>query len=156
MVKNQVLFISFWNPTEKQPQNGIFIHEQAAAICNIHNNVIFMQVNVLPSLNIFLNKTIYESDYHNNVQITVNLHSRFWKFYYVNPWILARILSRILKKLSTRVNPSIIHANVIHPCGIVGYLLSRKMGSKLIISEHWSRSGKFLSHPFYKYIAIKA
>ena len=49
MVNNQVLIISFWNPTEKQPQQGIFIQEQAAAICKLRENIVFLQVNVLPS-----------------------------------------------------------------------------------------------------------
>ena len=39
---------------------------------------------------------------------------------------------------------------------MVGYLLSEKMGTKLLISEHWSKAERFLEHPFYRNIALKA
>jgi glycosyltransferase involved in cell wall biosynthesis len=156
MESKQVLIISFWNPTDKNPQQGIFIQDQAEAVCKIRENVIFLQVNVLPSGNLFLKKAVEESVFHKNIRITLNLSSWLWKFWYVNPWILSRIIFRLLKKRYNRINPAIIHANVIFPCGVVGYLLARRLGAKLMISEHWSKTGKLLSHPLYKRIALKA
>jgi glycosyltransferase involved in cell wall biosynthesis len=156
MGNDQVLILSFWNPTEQNPQQGIFIQEQAAAVCNLRENVIFLQVNVLPSRKIILKKTIEESAYYKNRRIAINLYSRLWKFWYVNPWSLSRIIYRFIKKKDSDIDPSIIHANVIFPCGVVGYLLARRLGTKLLISEHWSKTGKLLKHPFYKRIAMKA
>ena len=156
MSNNQVLIISFWNPTAKHPQQGIFIQEQAAAVCNLRENVIFLQVNVLPSVNFLLKKTIEDSAFYKNRRIIINLYSRLWKFWYVNPWMLARIIYRILKKRGDEINPAIIHSNVIFPCGIVGYLLARRMGVKLLISEHWSKAEKLLRHPLYKRVAMRA
>jgi L-malate glycosyltransferase len=156
MTNNQVLFMSFWNPTAQHPQQGIFILEQAVAICDLHNNIIFLEVNVLPSDSLFLKKTIEESAFHNNRKITINLYTRLWKFYYVNPWLLARILYRIIKSPGYKINPAIIHSNVIHPCGVAGYILAGKMNAKLIISEHWTKIEKFLNRPVYKRIALKA
>jgi len=156
MAKNQVLIISFWNPTAKRPQKGIFIQEQADAVCSLRDNIVFLQVNVLPSNHLFLKKTIEESAFYNNKRIIINLYSLLWKFYYVNPWWLARLVYRIIKQKGYNINPSVIHANVIFPCGIVGYFLSGRMGAKLIISEHWSKTGKLLKHPLYKRIAMKA
>jgi glycosyltransferase involved in cell wall biosynthesis len=70
--------------------------------------------------------------------------------------LLAWILYRIIKKRGDEINPAIIHPNVIFPCGIVGYLLARRMGAKLLISEHWSKVEKLLKHPLYKRIALRA
>jgi len=156
MFEDQVLIISFWNPTEKHPHQGIFIQEQAAAVCNLRENVIFLQVNVLTSDNFFLKKTFEESAYYKNKQIIVNLYSRLWKFWYVNPWLLAWMIYRIIEKKRDEINPAIIHSNVIFPCGIVGYLLARRLGAKLLISEHWSKAEKLLKHPVYKRIAMRS
>ncbi|MCE5348266.1 MAG: glycosyltransferase [Bacteroidales bacterium] len=156
MSDNQVLIISFWNPTAKSPQKGIFIEEQAAAICSLRDNIIFLQVNVLTSNRLLLKKTIEESTFYNNKRIVINLYTRLWKFLYVDPWRLSRIIYRIIKNRDYKISPAIIHSNVIFPCGIAGYLLARKMGAKTIISEHWSKSGKLLKHPLYKRIAIRA
>ena len=156
MVNNQVLIISFWNDTVQHPLNGIFIQQQAEAVCSLRENVIFLQVNVLPSRNLFLRKEVKESACYKNKRIVISLYSRFWKIIYVNPWLLTNIINSILKQKGDEINPSIIHSNIIFPCGIVGYLLSRRMGSKLLISEHWSKAEKFLKHPLYKRIALKA
>lgn len=156
MDNDQVLIISFWNPTAKHPQQGIFIQEQASAVCNLRENVIFLQVNVLPYDNLFIKKTIEDSSFYRNRRITINLFSRLWKFWYVNPWALEWIIYRIIKRRGYEINPSIIHSNVIFPCGVVGYLLARRLGAKQLISEHWSKAEKLLKHPLYKRVALKA
>jgi glycosyltransferase involved in cell wall biosynthesis len=155
MEKSQVLIISFWNPTDKYPQQGIFIQEQVSAVCKLRENVIFLQVNVLPSKGLFLKKTIRESAPDNYKLITINLYSFLWKFWYVDPRALARVIYRFIRR-SDEIKPAIIHSNVIFPCGIVGYLLSRKLHTRLLISEHWSKTGKFMRHPLYRRIALRA
>jgi len=156
MTENQILIISFWNPTAENPHQGVFIQDQVAAICRLRENVIFLQVNILPSNCIFLKKTIEDSAFFNNKKITINLYSRLWKFLYVNPWWSSRILYRIIKKREDEINPAIIHTNVIFPCGVVGHLLARRMGAKHLISEHWSKAEKLLKHPLYKRIVFNA
>lgn len=152
----QVLIISFWNPTDQNPQQGIFIQDQAAAVCSLRENIVFIQVNVLPSIHLKLKKNISEAKFFNNRLITINLYSIFWKFYYVNPWLLAKIVYRALNKTIPGIKPALIHSNVIFPCGIVSYLISKKTCSKMIISEHWSKADKLLKHPLYRNIALKA
>jgi glycosyltransferase involved in cell wall biosynthesis len=156
MAENQVLIISFWNPTAENPQQGIFIQEQAAAVCSIRENVIFLQVNVQSSGNLFLKTTTEESPFYRNKRITINLRSRLWKFWYVNPWALSRIILRYIRKKGDWINPAIIHANVIFPCGVASYLLAKRLGARLLISEHWSKTGKLLKHPLFRRIAMKA
>jgi len=152
----QVLIISFWNPTSEFPQQGIFIQDQAKAICSQRRNVVFLQVNILNSKSIFLKRAIEESDWQNGIRIVLNLSTRLWKLWYVNPWILERVIFRSVKKCKTTIKPAIIHSNVIFPCGIVGYLLSKRLGTKTIISEHWSKSERLLHHPLFKRIALKS
>jgi len=155
-MNRQVLIISFWNPTDINPQQGIFIQDQAAAVCSQRENIFFLQVNVLPSKDLFIRKEVIESEFFKNRRITINLYSLLWKFYYLNPWHLAGIISRILKKSFPEIRPELIHSNVIFPCGIVAYLLSQKICCKTVISEHWSKVGKLLKHPLYSRIALKA
>jgi len=152
----QVLIISFWNPTSEIPQQGIFIQDQAAAICRQRSNVVFLQVNVLNSKNIFLKKEIEESDWYKGKRIVLNIYSGLWKLWYVNPWILEKIIFKTLKGCQTTIKPELIHSNVIFPCGIVGYLLSKRFDAKTIISEHWSKFEKLLHHPLFKRIALRS
>jgi glycosyltransferase involved in cell wall biosynthesis len=155
-MNRQVLIISFWNPVEKQPQQGIFIRDQAAAVCSLRENVIFLEVNVLPSKSMFLKKDVKESAFFRNRKITIDLYSVFWKFYYVNPWLLAKIVGRILLQIYPEIKPALIHSNVIFPCGVVASLLSEKYGSEMIISEHWSKAEKLLRHPLFGKAALRA
>ncbi|MBK9389750.1 MAG: glycosyltransferase family 4 protein [Bacteroidetes bacterium] len=155
-MNRQVLIISFWNPVEKQPQQGIFIQDQAAAVCSLRENVIFLQVNVLPSKSMLLKKEVKESAFFRNRKITINLYSVFWKFYYVNPWLLAKIIGRILLRDFPEIKPALIHSNVIFPCGIVAFLLSEKYDSEMIITEHWSKAEKLLKHPLFGKTALRA
>lgn len=155
-MNRQVLIISFWNPTEKHPQQGIFIQDQAAAVCSLRENVIFLQVNVLHSGNVILKREIRESEFFSNRCITINLYSIFWKFYFVNPWLLARIIRQILRRNFPEIKPSLIHSNVIFPCGIVAWLIAKETKSELIISEHWSKAERLLKHPLYRKTALKA
>ena len=156
MENNQVLIISFWNPTPENPQKGIFIQDQAAAVCRLSNNIVFLQVNILPSNGLILKKTVVESGFFAGKKITVNLYSRLWKFLYINPWRSARIIYRIIKKRGDEINPVIIHSHVIYPCGIASYLIAKRTGARLIISEHWSKAEKLLKNPFYKSVALRA
>lgn len=155
-MKGQVLIISFWNPTEQNPHQGIFIQDQAAAVCSLTENIIFLQVSILPSKSPILRKEVAEDMFFRNRRITLNIYSLLWKFYYVNPWLLARIINKTILQKSPGIKPELIHSNVIFPCGIVSYLLARKTGSEMIISEHWSRTDRILNHPLFKRIALKA
>ena len=44
-MNDQIVIISFWNPTSKYPQQGIFIQDQAEAVCSMRENVIFLKIN---------------------------------------------------------------------------------------------------------------
>ena len=57
-MNDQIVIISFWNPTPKYPQQGIFIQDQAKAVCSMRENVIFLRINILPSRSLFLKTEI--------------------------------------------------------------------------------------------------
>jgi glycosyltransferase involved in cell wall biosynthesis len=156
MEPSQVLIISFWNPVPEIPQQGIFIQDQVAAVCLNRKNVVFLQVNVLNSRNIFVKKTVEETDFFNGKRITINLYTRLWKFWYVNPWLLERVIYKAIISCTTKIAPALIHTNVIFPCGITGYLLSKRFGAATIISEHWSKVEKLMRNPIYSRTARKA
>jgi len=151
----KVLILSFWNPVKENPHQGLFIEDQAAAVCRYRNDILFLRVNVLPSGSLFFTREIIESEFFGNKSITINISSLFWKFCYVNPWFLSRTVYKILTSAIPGIKPEIIHSNVIFPCGLVGYLLSRKTGSRLLISEHWSKAVKFLKNPVLGNLALK-
>lgn len=67
--------------------------------------------------------------------------------------ILFRYLNR---NILTHFQPDLIHANVIFPCGIIGYWLSIKFGLPLVISEHWSKFEYFLNRSLWSRWGRKA
>jgi glycosyltransferase involved in cell wall biosynthesis len=68
---------------------------------------------------------------------------------------MAKIIGNILTTRFPEIKPALIHSNVIFPCGIAAYLLSLKTGSRLVISEHWSKTEQFLRRFPYRSIALK-
>ena len=42
------------------------------------------------------------------------------------------------------------------PVELSAIFLQNDLSAKLLISEHWSKTGKLLKHPLYKRIAMKA
>lgn len=155
-MQRQILIISFWNPTDKEPQKGIFIQDQAAAVCSLSEGIVFLRVNVMHSGNVILRKEVNESQFYGNREITINLYSLLWKFYFINPWLLTRIIKKILSQGFPEIKPDLIHSNVIFPCGIVAYLMTKDTNTEMVISEHWSKTEKLLNHPLYRKTALKA
>jgi L-malate glycosyltransferase len=150
----QILIISFWNPTDKIPSKGIFIHDQVKALSSRRSDLIFLAVNILPSKKIFT-VTITENILGSGKQINFNILSFFWKIIYINPWLTAFFIKKALRKNYPDLKPAVIHSNIIFPCAIVGYLLAKQYSCKHIISEHWSKAVKVLKHPVFKNIALK-
>jgi L-malate glycosyltransferase len=155
-MSKSVLLLSFWNPTEKQPGNGLFIHDQMNAVAATLSNVTFLEINILHrNKTIFKTEIIVESLFQNK-KIKLNIYSSFWKFIYVNPWFVFLVVNRILNKRFSEIKPEIIHSNVIYPCGIVGYFLSKKFKSQHFISEHWSKAAALSQRFLYRRAALNA
>lgn len=151
----KVLIISFWNPVEGKPQQGIFIQDQAIAVSRLRNDLLFVQVNILPSQSLFLKTDISDSEFYGNRKLVISFRSFFWKILFITPWLISKMIIKIIEEKYPGIQPSLIHSNVIFPCGFAGYYLSLKTRSKLIISEHWSKAENFMSKPITGKSAIK-
>jgi glycosyltransferase involved in cell wall biosynthesis len=150
-----VLIISFWNPTKEQPYKGLFIHEQVYALCRARTDILFLEVNILPSKKSLFSSTVTTSALYSNKKTTLDIHSVFWKLIYINPWLLYLLVKRCLHKHHAGFNPKIVHSNVIFPCAIVGYFIAKHFNAGHVISEHWSKAEKLLKHPVYGKISLK-
>lgn len=150
-----ILIISFWNPTASEPGKGNFIREQVDALCKQREGIIFLEVNILNAPALF-SVNVMEEKLFLGKQITCNISSRFWKFIYVAPWLVYRILKGILQKHDASFSPEIVHSNVVFPCGIVGHLFAKKYNARHVISEHWSRADKMSKHPLFGKPILKA
>jgi L-malate glycosyltransferase len=150
----RILIISFWNPTKQEPGKGVFIHEQVNALCNSRSDIVFLEVNILPLKNTIYRIKSQELQMFSSKKIVLNIYSLLWKLIFVNPWLTYFIIKKTLKKEFPYLKPTLIHSNVVYPCGIVGYYLAKKYRCKYIISEHWSKASKILRHSIYKKAAL--
>lgn len=153
---DQILVISFWNHTEYTPKNGIFIYEQVKALCEHRTDIVFFEVNILPSKNRLLKTEVKEFPFFKCKCIVLNIYSVSYKAIYINPWFTYFLAKRTLKKWMPAFKPALIHSNIIYPCGIVGHFLAKKYGCNHIISEHWSKVPKLLRNPIYRKTALNA
>jgi len=153
---DSILILSFWNPSKQSPNRGIFIHEQVDAICKNYSGIVFLEVNILPSKSKLFQKEIVNGSLYANTLISITIYSFLWKALYINPWFTFILLKKYLRTNYNDLKLSLIHSNVIFPCGIVGHLLARHYRSKHIISEHWSKAENLLKHAVYGKIALKA
>jgi glycosyltransferase involved in cell wall biosynthesis len=156
VMMDQILIISLWNPTDEQPSKGLFIHEQVKAICQIRSDIIFLEINILPSKKTIFSRTVSEHVYDGNKKLTITIHSVLWKLIYVNYWLIYFLAHKTLRKNDPTFKPSLVHSNIIFPCALVGHLLAKKFNSSHIISEHWSNAENLLKHPIFGEKALNA
>jgi glycosyltransferase involved in cell wall biosynthesis len=147
-----VLFLSSWYPTKKNPNFGIFVKEHAHAIHVSGNNIVVLAIVTAKSNKIF---DVSTSDFKDELgvrTIIVEINSLFKN--YINYLIPLQYI--YLKKtteftMQSGFKPQIIHSNVIFPMGIMGSWLSKKLNIPHIITEHWSRIQGFITIPFFSY-----
>lgn len=145
----QVLIISYWNPTEHKPHTGIFIYNQVVALCKNSSGIIFIEINLLPSRGKVLEREVSVEALHGNTVITFNIFSFFWKILYSSPFLVFRWVSKFLTLNFADFKPTIIHSNVIFPCAIAGKRFADLYKAKHVITEHWTKVNKILSHPLF-------
>jgi glycosyltransferase involved in cell wall biosynthesis len=153
----KVLFLTFWYPTNANPGKGVFIKEHANAIKKSGIDISVLFINFCYSNNLLkikIESCLDEGGLDTNI---ITISSRFYKILYANPVLLFYLLVKtIQKEIIDPLRPSVIHANVIFPAGIFGYLLSNTTQLPLIITEHWSKIRLFFRRNFNKHLAKKA
>lgn len=151
-----ILFLSSWYPTKKNPNVGIFVKEHACAIKAAGNNIVVMAIIVNKSKMVFSNSITDVIDENGIRNIKVELNSRFKEMIYHLIPLQYLIVKRVYKKnISFSFTPEIIHSNVVFPSGIIGYWLSKDLKKPHVITEHWSRIKGFVSKPVLGRLAIK-
>ncbi len=156
MQHHSILLISYWYPNKSNKNFGIFVKRHAQAIKD-ENNVIVLSVIILKGKSLF-KKTIETFHDENGIENhQFYFESKFNKLLYVLlPLHYLVIKKYILKNIIISNQINYIHSNVIFPCGIIGYWLSKKLKIKHVITEHWTRIDKFFNKSFYAGFGKKA
>ena len=114
-----------------------------------NSDFLFLKVNILPAKFRVLRIVIEKQTIHSNDELTCTVYSVFWKFLYVSPYFVYVWLKHILKKQYPEFRPTIIHSNLVFPCGVTGSYFSDYFQAKHIISEHWSKVDVIMKHPLF-------
>jgi glycosyltransferase involved in cell wall biosynthesis len=152
-----ILFFTFWYPNPSVPYKSIFVKEHAKAIKLAGVNITVLVFDIEKSNRLF-NKRFEKFVDENGIPThIIHVESLFYKFIYAFPPLAYIITSSYFKK-NILVGGSLdfIHSNVIAPCGIVGYWLSKKYSIPHIITEHWSKMDKFMRLNIFSYAAKRA
>lgn len=144
-----ILFLSSWYPTVNNPSFGVFVKEHAAAIHTTGNNLVVLALVVQKSKKIFSVSYSEKIDENGVRTVTAEVYTRFFDIVHhavpIQYWYMKKIYE---KCVAPNFNPDIIHANVIFPCGIMGYWFSQNLKKPLFITEHWTRVARFAKQPF--------
>lgn len=152
----KILFLTCWYPHKENPGKGIFIKEHANAIKSVGNEIVVIAISSIKDSALY-KKTVNHFTDENGVEtISVELRSVFYKLIYANPLFLYYHLKIEFRSFKPKNNFDIIHANIIAPCGLMGYWLSKATGIPLIITEHWSKVGKFMKKNVFSSTARSA
>lgn len=152
-----ILFLTYWYPSENKPGSGIFIKEHARAIDQSGNNVHILHINIQKSKCLL---RIQKESLKGPSEIPVsriNFYTAFDKYLPAFHGLIYFVSLHFLKKRILPVfTPEILHSNVVYPAGIIGSQLSKKLKIPHIISEHWSAITKILNTPFRKILPRNA
>ncbi len=152
-----VLFLSFWYPTKENPLKGIFVKEHAKSISKTGADITVLAFDVVYSKSFF--KLDYEviMDEDSIETHYIHVHSRFYKWVYSIPYLTSYIAGKyISKNIQTKKKIELIHSNVLFPAACVGYLLSKRLNTKHIITEHWSKVDRFTQKHLFGYLGKNA
>ncbi|MEI8085372.1 MAG: glycosyltransferase [Paludibacter sp.] len=153
----QILFLTSWYPTKKNPTVGIFIKEHAKAIHLAGNELVVIALLIETSKSLFTKNVLDYVDENGIQTIEIRLSTRFKDIIYHLIPIQYYICKQTFKSLvSKNFNPDIIHSNVIFPAGIIGSWLAKSIKKPYIITEHWSRINGLLKKPILSYWAKKS
>ena len=147
---NNILFLSFWNPTPATPGRGVFIHEQAFHLATAKANFVFVEINIVNGSSCIPKISSDLSEFERGKKLRITISSVFWKVIYQLPTISTFIVWREIKRNGLHQNIDIVHSNVVFPCGMVGVAISKKAKARFFISEHWSKVKTIASNPFWK------
>jgi L-malate glycosyltransferase len=143
----RVLIIPSWYPTAEKPVNGIFIREQADALSRLHDvRVLYLDVLPRGERRKPRRTMTRECGY---VEETIEVPNRrfVWQFAYL--WQMARALWRIRR----RFRPEVAHCHIAVPAAWAASLLKPLLRVPLVLTEHSSEFGSWMSRPGLRWMA---
>jgi len=152
----KILFFSFWYPNRYKNNYAIFVKRHAAAIATVFETEI-LAVHIVSSNTFFKKEYLIETNEQGIKTHHFYLQSKFYKLLYVLLPLQYLLIKKLIdKEIKPNFKFQVIHSNVIFPCGIVGYRLSKHYQCKHIITEHWSKIDKFFKVSLYQWMGKKA
>lgn len=142
-----ILFLSSWYPTEKNPNFGVFVKEHAHAIHATENKIVMLAIVIQRDNKIFEIKVIDKLDESGMRVVLIEVNTLFRDIvYHALPFQFLLVKKVFKKSIQPNLRPDIIHSNVIFPAGIIGYWLSKSLKLPHLITEHWTRVTPFLKN----------
>ena len=156
-LQNKVLFFSYWYPNKSNENAAVFIKRHAQSIKRTNTPIVVLALNIISS-NSFYKKNISVFNDEEGLEThQIYIESKFYKLIYVLlPLHYFLVKSYTDKQILPNFKFNIIHSNILFPCGILGFWLSKKYSCKHIISEHWSKLDNFFKVSLYKGFGKKA
>ena len=153
-----ILFLTPWYPSKNAPFSGTFAREHAKAIQYAGNNIFVVAVLIGRSSKIIDYKTHSYTDAEGIKTLIINLSSKFNNLLYYNfpiqLFYLLKAIRTLIKKEHLQFD--IVHSNVIYPIGVLGHIISKKLKTPHIITEHWSRMKRIMKLPVYAQLCKKS
>ena len=148
---NNIIWLASWYPNKYDLYNGDFIQRHAIAV-SPYCNLTVVTIQFVPQ-NWQKEAVIVEKKENGELREIIiylqqsNLATPFNKL--VDQWRYMKMYKKTIKEYLKENNPSLVHVHVPVKAGIIGLWLKRKLGIKLIVSEHW---GIYNNHALDKYI----
>ncbi len=152
-----ILFFTFWYPNPAIPYKSVYVKEHAKAIKSTGVDITVLVFDIKKSNRLFSKRFEKFVDENGIPTHIIHIESSLYKFIYAFPPLAYFITSTYLRKnILSGGKPDFIHSNIVAPCGIVGYWLSKKYSIPHIITEHWSKMDNFMHENIFSYAAKKA
>lgn len=153
----KVLILTSWYPNSSSPVKGIFVKNHAHAIRSADVDVRLLALVVNPSKKWFSIKKSRFADEVGMITYLIEINSRLSDFIHWSIFYQYRLIKKYyLKHIEPEFKPDIIHSNVIYPAAVMGHWLADKIGSKHVVTEHWSKVDKFMHRPYFSKLGLSA
>ncbi|MBA3648348.1 MAG: glycosyltransferase [Chitinophagales bacterium] len=153
----KVLFLTAWYPSTQNSSAGLFVKEHVKAIKFSGVDITVLFINVSESHRLYEHYTETFIDENGVLTIQINILSRYWKKVYAITPFLFRLAKKEIKKLEKeKIIFNFLHSNVISPCGIIGYWLSKELEIPHIITEHWTKVDRFFTKNIFLASGLRA
>lgn len=153
MVK-KIAAVTFWFPTKEKPLGFPFIVEHLKAISKTQHLAFVLYIRVEQSHKLYA-QSISKYDYEGLKIVEILVTSKFHRLLYQFPLLLwPSIKKRIKTENFDQID--VVHGMVVFPAGVLAYLIAKQINKPLVLTEHWSKTTKFLSSHLLSFLGLKA